>query len=182
MNKIILAITSSQSSQSVLKSLPKTNSFLFFFCILLVLLWRSTVWAEFCCTRDVIPLPIKMPPEQESDCSGYIGAVILPTLREADIFSCPIKYGQVSYETREFLNWMVDELGSIAGAPFDPENQKAQREYLSEDYAWKGVLTLNRIDEQVEGYWERGYMPGERSKYPPVKPVALNYGPLKAVC
>jgi|GEM_PF-4418488 len=166
MNENILSITSSQTRRTALLSLPGINSLLFFCCILLVLLLKTNAWAEFCCTRNVIPLPIKMPPEQEADCGGYIGAVILPTVREADIFSCPIKYSQASYETRDFLYWMVDEFGSIAGAPFDPEHQKAVKEYLTEDYAWKGVLTLNKIDKQVEGYWEEGYMPGERNYIP----------------
>ncbi len=145
-----------------LKTTVRYKKCLYFFSLVFLLFVNANAWADFCCTREAIFLPIQMPPEEETDCSGFIGDVVLPTLREGGISNCPIKYAHDSYEGREFLNWMVDEIGNIAGAPFDPDYQKALKAFLDGDYVWKASLTLNKIDNRVEGYWDDGYMPGSR--------------------
>lgn len=101
---------------------------------------------------------MKMPAQQERDATGMISSGWYGALREFDILDCPLEYEEQSYEGRQLLDWMVEKIGEVAGAPSDPEARKAMELFLDCEYAWKGTLTINRVEEVIPGKWEEGYL------------------------
>ena len=59
----------------------------------------------------------------------------------------------------------MEDIGKAVGVPPDPAVREAVKNFLDEDYIWKGTLTLNRIDKIEPGYWEEGYL--EKPNYIP---------------
>ena len=113
---------------------------------------------DFCCPREVLFVPIPMPPEQEYDASFFISAARYGALREFKILDCPIEYEELSWRGRIELDKIVEAIGEVSGAQPDPQAREAFKKFLDVEYIWKGTLTLNRVDRIEKGYWEEGYL------------------------
>jgi len=115
--------------------------------------------------REVLFIPIPMPSEQEYDVSGFISAAWYSALRESEILDCPIEYSEDSWTGRAQLYKLAEDIGRAMGVPSDPAAREAIKEFLDEDYIWRGTLICTRVDEIKPGYWEEGYM-GEPNYVP----------------
>ena len=122
--------------------------------------------AEYCCERHGVFTPIDMPPQQERDCTGMLDASLFSALREGPTRTCPIRWAEMSYSAREFLQWMVDTLGRISQVPPDPQADQQYKNYLDCDYVWRASLTLHEVTETIPGETVEGYMPGSTDYEP----------------
>ncbi len=122
--------------------------------ILLLLAGAGSARDEFCCPRTAIFVPIEMPPQQEHNASGMIGAGWYSALREADILGCPIQYEELSYDGRQMLHKYINAVGEVYEVPPDPDAERAFSKLLDCEYVWQATLTLNSISREVKGWYD----------------------------
>lgn len=119
--------------------------------------WTAQAEEPICCTRGFAFVPIKMPPEQEYDYSGFINTSFTDGLNWLGMIDCPLICEHFSLEAYQGLQKYIEAVGELSGAPSDSQAQKALKEYLDFEYIWKGTLRLQNIDYIEPGYWEEGY-------------------------
>ena len=121
----------------------------------------ASAQGQFCCTRHAVFVPIEMPARQESDATGMIGAGWYGALREAAILDCPIQYEELSYDGRQILHKLINDIGEVYEVPPDPEAERAFTKLLDCEYGWKATLSLNSMAREVKGWYdEDGYNEG----------------------
>lgn|GEM_PF-2511951 len=121
-----------------------------FSCLLLI--GTGSAQSEFCCTRTAIFVPIEMPPQQEHDATGMIGGAWFSALREGGILDCPIQYEELSYDGRQILHKLINDIGEVYEVHPDPEAERAFTKLLDCEYVWEATLTLNSVTREVKGW------------------------------
>jgi hypothetical protein len=142
------------------KHLLNSINFVLALIIVLLLLFPLTGISQgtICCEREFTFMPIKMPPEQEYDYSGFFISAFAGGLNKLGPGKCPLRYSHLSPEGRQWLEKYNEVISELSGNPPDPELQEQLKDFLDVDYIWKGTLTLENIDYIQPGYWEEGYM------------------------